>query len=54
MTTTQRQWVYVIVAGLAGGVLASLVMWWFGWAHWRLDTWLGRPRGRCAGGESRL
>jgi hypothetical protein len=30
MTTTQRQWVYVIVAGIVGGVLAFLVVWWFG------------------------
>jgi hypothetical protein len=30
MTTYQRQWVYVIFAGIAGGVLAFLVVWWFG------------------------
>jgi hypothetical protein len=30
MTTTHRQWVYVIVAGIAGGVLAFFAVWWFG------------------------
>jgi hypothetical protein len=31
MTTTQQQWGYVIVAGIVSGVLAFLVVWWFGW-----------------------
>jgi hypothetical protein len=34
MTTTQRQWVYVIVAGIVGGVFAFLVVWWFGDPPW--------------------
>jgi len=30
MTATQRQWAYVIVSGIVGGVLGFLVLWWFG------------------------
>jgi hypothetical protein len=29
MTSIERQWVYVFAAGIAGGILAFLVVWWF-------------------------